>query len=63
MPSRVDTFFGIVIMVLAIVLAAGCSGKSDDPTPAESLQASVDSNWTQYKQTHGVPGGGMAVYI
>lgn len=63
MPSRIETFFGIVIMALAIALAAGCSGKSDDPTSTESLQASVDSNWTQYKQTHGVPGGGMAVYI
>jgi D-alanyl-D-alanine carboxypeptidase len=63
MPSRVKKFFGIVIMAFAIALTAGCSGKSDDPTPAESLQASVDSSWTQYRQTHGVPGGGMAVYI
>jgi D-alanyl-D-alanine carboxypeptidase len=63
MPSRVETFFRIVIMALAFALAAGCSGKSDAPTPAESLQASVDSNWKQYKQAHGVPGGGIAVYI
>jgi D-alanyl-D-alanine carboxypeptidase len=63
MPRRVERFFRFVIMALAIALAAGCSGKSEGPTSAESLQSSVDSNWTQYKQTHGVPGGGMAVYI
>jgi D-alanyl-D-alanine carboxypeptidase len=63
MPSRVEKFFGIAIIAIAIGLAAGCSGESDDPTPAERLQASVDYNWAEYKQKHGVPGGGMAVYI
>jgi D-alanyl-D-alanine carboxypeptidase len=63
MPNRFETFFRIVIMVGAVALAAGCSGKRTEPTPAENLQASVDSNWTQYKQAHGLPGGGMAVYI
>jgi D-alanyl-D-alanine carboxypeptidase len=49
-------------MAVAFALATGCSG-SDNQTPAEKLQASVDFNWTQYKLEHGVPGGGMAVYI
>jgi hypothetical protein len=33
------------------------------PTSAEKLQTSVDANWTQYTQTHGLPRGGMAIYI
>jgi D-alanyl-D-alanine carboxypeptidase len=45
------------------VLLAGCSGGSSEPSPAEKLQASVNADWTQYVQAHGLPGGGMAVYL
>lgn len=45
-----------------MVLLVGCSGSSY-PSPGERLQASVDANWNNYKKTHGLPGGGMAVYL
>jgi D-alanyl-D-alanine carboxypeptidase len=63
MPSRVQTFFGIAIIALATTLVVGCSGSGSQPEAAEKLQASVDANWSQYKQEHGLPGGGMCVYL
>ncbi len=53
------------IMVIAFIVAfvAGCSGNNDIPTNAERLQTSVDTNWMQYKQTHALPEGGVAVYV
>jgi D-alanyl-D-alanine carboxypeptidase len=49
--------------LMFIVLLAGCSGGSSEPSPADKLQASVNADWTQYVQAHGLPGGGMAVYL
>lgn len=50
-----------LFLIIGIILA-GCSGGSPS-SPAEKLQASVNADWTQYQQTHGIPGGGMAVYL
>jgi len=59
--SKLKMFFGIAVMALA--LAAGCSGNNDSSPPTARLQSSVDAVWTQYKQEYGVPAGGLAVYI
>ena len=53
----------IILIVFLVALAAGCSGNNDNPTNAEKLQTLVDANWSQYKQDHGLPGGGMCVYL
>jgi D-alanyl-D-alanine carboxypeptidase len=63
MLDRSAKTLGIMVIVFFVAVAAGCSGGDDNPTLAKRLQSSVDSNWTQYKLEHGVPGGGMAVYI
>ena len=63
MLDRSAKMLGVMFLAFVVTLVAGCSGTSDNPTNTEKLQASVDDNWTQYKQMHGVPGGGMAVYI
>jgi D-alanyl-D-alanine carboxypeptidase len=52
----------ILVVPVFLLLLASCSGSSD-PSPADRLQASVDANLTQYKQAHGLSGGGIAVYI
>jgi D-alanyl-D-alanine carboxypeptidase len=58
-----------VLVVVFVALAAGCSGTSADPSsvltapPAQRLQSSIDSNWSQYQGAHGLPGGGMCVYL
>ncbi|TRZ97706.1 MAG: hypothetical protein D4R80_06510 [Deltaproteobacteria bacterium] len=49
----------MAIIALATALVAGCSG-SGSQSAAERLQASVDANWGQYAQDHGLPGGGMS---
>ena len=49
------------VLIIGIFLIC-CSGGSE-PSPTEKLQASVDANWIQYKVDHGLPGGGMAVYL
>jgi D-alanyl-D-alanine carboxypeptidase len=68
--TRSHPFFPLptVIMVSAITLVctflSGCSGSGDGRLAnAEKLQASVDSSWSDYKDQHGVPGGGLNVYI
>lgn len=48
-----------LILLLASLLAACSSSGGDPSTPAQILQASVDSQWTRYKQTHGLPSGGV----
>jgi D-alanyl-D-alanine carboxypeptidase len=62
MSSRAERFFGIAVVALAIAVVAGCSGNGN-PSPAEKLHASVDANWGRYKLDHGLPGGGMCVYL
>ena len=62
MSGRAQRFFGIAIIALAAALVAGCSG-SGSQSAAERLQASVDANWGRYTQDHGLPGGGMCVYL
>lgn len=57
---------GVLAVVLAVVLAAGCSGSSgggSDPTPADMLRILVDNSWNEYKARYGVPGGGLNVYV
>jgi D-alanyl-D-alanine carboxypeptidase len=66
MPVRFLRVFQVVIIA---VLLAGCSGSGSNAlAPAEKLKASIDANWTQYKQDHQIPdnvirGAGMAVYL
>lgn len=62
MASRAERFFGIAVVALAITVVMGCSGNGNQ-SPAEELHASVDANWGRYKQDHGLPGGGMCVYL
>ena len=59
---RIRCVVVLAVSVFALLLA-GCYGSRNDPSPADKLQSSVDSNWTQYVQDHGLPGGGMAVYL
>lgn len=62
MSRRAERFFGIAIIALATALVAGCSG-SGSQSASERLQVSVDANWSQYTQEHGLPGGGLCIYI
>jgi D-alanyl-D-alanine carboxypeptidase len=55
-------FLRLFAVLLFMVLLVGCSGSSD-PSPSERLQAYVDVTWNNYKEIHGLPGGGMAVYL
>ena len=56
------------VLIIAVLLA-GCSGSSSHvPDFAEKMKATVDANWTQYKQDHHIsdnviPGAGIAVYL
>jgi D-alanyl-D-alanine carboxypeptidase len=55
-----------ILLVVFLVLTAGCSGSGNDPptaSPAQRLQASLDLNWNQYRESHGLPGGGLCVYL
>jgi D-alanyl-D-alanine carboxypeptidase len=63
MMGRSAKMLGIILIVYVAALAAGCSGNNDNPADAEKLQTSVDASWSQYKQDHGLPGGGMCVYL
>jgi D-alanyl-D-alanine carboxypeptidase len=59
-------FLFILLFFTLLILLTGCSGSDSGnylSTPAERFQASVDTNWMQYKQTHALPEGGVAVYV
>jgi D-alanyl-D-alanine carboxypeptidase len=60
MLCRPKKLFMITFLLCAIAVASGCNGSA---STAESLQASLDATWNQYRQAHGLPGGGSAVYI
>jgi len=60
MLCRPKKLFMITFLLCAIAVASGCNGSA---STAESLQASLDATWNQYRQAHGLPGGGIAVYI
>ena len=60
-PDHPDSIFIIIAIALAALLG-GCSD-GEDHSPASRLQESVGANWNQYRQVHGLPGGGMAVYL
>jgi D-alanyl-D-alanine carboxypeptidase len=45
-----------------MIIVAGCSG-GGDPTLGENLQTYLDITWSNYKEAHGLPGGGIAVYL
>lgn len=49
----------LAVLLIAVGLAAGCGGSS----PASNLQRAVNADWSSYKIQHGVPGGGVAVYL
>lgn len=55
-------FLRLFTVLMFIVILVGCSGSSST-SPSDSLQAYVDVTWKNYKETHGLPGGGMAVYL
>ncbi|MBA4392099.1 MAG: hypothetical protein C0407_00945 [Desulfobacca sp.] len=66
MPVRFLRIFKVFILAVFLAGYSGCS--NSDPVPAEKLKASVDANWTQYKQAHNIsdnviPGAGIAVYL
>ena len=61
-------YFRILSVLIITILFASCSSDRDTPTPSEKLRASVDANWTEYKQVHHIPdndilGAGIAVYL
>ena len=49
-------------VLMLMVLLVGCSGSSD-PSPSERLQTYIDVTWNNYKEIHGLPGGGVAIYL
>ena len=51
--------FGIVAIVLVITVAAGCGSSLN----SAKLQQSVDADWKGYKVQHGMPAGGVTVYV
>ena len=66
MTVRFLRMFQVPLIAVLLACHSGCT--SSGPAPAERLQASVQANWTQYKQdTHisdsVIPGAGMAVYL
>lgn len=66
MPVRYLLVFKVLIIAILLAGYSGCG--NSDPAPSETLQASVNTNWTQYKQDHKIPdnairGAGMAVYL
>jgi D-alanyl-D-alanine carboxypeptidase len=63
MPYHSKKLLSILLVFCIITISAGCSGKRYDVSPAKNLEASVTENWNQYKQAHGLPVGGMAVYL
>lgn len=60
---RSAKMLGVTVAAFIAALLIGCSGSSDYLANSIKLQDSVDSNWNEYKQTHGLPGGGLAIYI
>ena len=59
LKARNALYFVLFLSVLAL---PACSGGGDAST-TQKLQASVDDNWNSYKEQHGVPSGGVALYI
>ena len=56
--------YALLLCSCALLLAACAGGGSSaDSTPAALLQGQVAADWNRYRQTYGVPGGGMAVYL
>jgi len=53
----------ILLVLLIVAAAAGCSSERDSPSPARNLQTFVDDAWNRYTQAHGLPAGGIAVYL
>jgi D-alanyl-D-alanine carboxypeptidase len=61
-------YLRILPVLFITIFFAICSCSSSTSPPAEKLQASVDANWTLYKQDHHIPdsairGAGIAVYL
>jgi D-alanyl-D-alanine carboxypeptidase len=56
-------FVSLMIVVIAVIALgfAGCAAKR--AVSPESLQHVIDADWTTYQRAHGVPGGGLAVYL
>lgn len=61
--SRFRSRGACLLVLVLLCLATLACGSGRGPTPAETLQASVTSRWNGYKQSHGLPGGGLAVYL
>ena len=61
MLHRAQGLFRILV-ILFVGLAAGC-GSGGDSSNAARVQAAVDASWNAYIKLHGVPVGGLAVYI
>ncbi|NTW86415.1 MAG: beta-lactamase family protein [Holophagaceae bacterium] len=61
--SRTPSSFGRLALPVLVGLAMLACGPQSRVDPAQLLQASVASNWQSYKQDHGLPGGGLAIYL
>jgi D-alanyl-D-alanine carboxypeptidase len=48
---------------IACMLASMLACTSSGPSAADRAQASVAANWATYQAAHGIPGGGLAVYL
>jgi D-alanyl-D-alanine carboxypeptidase len=53
----------VLVTMLALILSLFTGCAKTDPSTAQRLQASIDADWALYKERHGVPGGGLAIYI
>lgn len=53
----------IMAIVFALAALTGCGSGSGDPSASEKLQASVNANWANYRDRHGLPAGGLSIYV
>lgn len=63
MRYRSAKMLGVTVVAFIAALLIGCSGSSDHLANSIRTQTLVDSNWNEYKQTHGLPVGGLSIYI
>ncbi|MFH1078790.1 MAG: serine hydrolase domain-containing protein [Pseudomonadota bacterium] len=60
--SRLSKHLCLILLCAVASTLIGC-GRSRDSNTVERLRQSVDAGWSAYKDQHGIPSGGLAVYM